>query len=165
VNLGPLCKTNIQITNKGGRLDHEQHHGIEGKKDRSRPWRLRRWIRLGASLQAPQTGAPYAGNSFLSSKRAAELRRRHANHTPEDLRKIPRADVADFERDLDEAAGGFADDLCRGLKGVIHAPVSSSLPGSGYSTNLCGSTRMNTRQLFQIGARGRGVIAERRRRR
>jgi len=42
---------------------------------------------------------------------AAELCGRDANHSPEDLSKMARTRVADFERDLDEAARGFADEM------------------------------------------------------
>src|SRR5271165_2551882 len=44
-------------------------------------------------------------------QRATELRWRHADDTPEDLGKMARARVADFERDLDETPGGFADEF------------------------------------------------------
>src|SRR5271166_4034829 len=52
-----------------------------------------------------------AKKGWASLQAAAELCGCHANHTPEDLSKMARARVADFERDLDEAPGGFADEL------------------------------------------------------
>src|SRR5258708_18603370 len=48
---------------------------------------------------------------WASLQSATELCGRHANHTPEDLSKMARARVADFECDFDEAAGWFADEL------------------------------------------------------
>src|SRR5258707_15535120 len=69
------------------------HHTRRFSRDRAQPvafLRKKGW----ASLQA-----------------AAELCGRHANHTPEDLSKMARARVADFERDLDQAPRGFADEL------------------------------------------------------
>jgi hypothetical protein len=45
------------------------------------------------------------------SQRITELRWRHADDPPEDLGKMARARVANFERDLDETPGGFADKL------------------------------------------------------
>ena len=45
------------------------------------------------------------------SQRATELHWRHADDTPEDLSKMARARVADFECDLDETSGGFTDEL------------------------------------------------------
>ena len=41
----------------------------------------------------------------------AELRGRRAHRPPKDLREMARIRVADFERDFDEAAGGFPDQL------------------------------------------------------
>src|SRR5438034_834559 len=44
-------------------------------------------------------------------ERTPKLRRCDAHDTPEDLREMARAAVADFEPDLDEAARSFADQL------------------------------------------------------
>src|SRR5271165_3295507 len=53
--------------------------------------------------------------AFLRKKRVGPTSRcgtrRHANHTPEDLSKMARARVSDFESNLDDAARRFADEL------------------------------------------------------
>ena len=50
----------------------------------------------------------------------AELRGSHAYRLPKYLSEMTRASVADFERDFDEAAGCFADQLLS----LQHAPGS-----------------------------------------
>src|SRR5260370_19045506 len=53
----------------------------------------------------------------------AELGRRHPDHPSEHLSKMARVRVADFQRDLNEAARGFADELLR----VQHARAGHEL--------------------------------------
>jgi hypothetical protein len=43
----------------------------------------------------------------------AEFRRRHSDHTPEHLSEMARARVAHVERDLDQVARRFTDELLR----------------------------------------------------